>query len=104
MVPVEARKRVAPCGSRAKEQEGLPFVAPRLQAFTIWRELLLLDPIHEIGDEGRAHASGAAGKLISVIIPASNAANSSIPRSSPSCPRNSRTGNRAGRRRIRWKS
>ena len=31
---------------------GLPFVAPSLQAFRDLEGLLLLDPIHEVGDEG----------------------------------------------------
>jgi Coenzyme PQQ synthesis protein D (PqqD) len=38
--------RVAGAGS------GLPFVAPSLQAFRDLEGLLLLDPIHEIGEEG----------------------------------------------------
>jgi len=50
IVPVETRNsraalRVAGDGS------GLPFVAPSLQAFKDLEGLLLLDPIHEVGDE-----------------------------------------------------
>lgn len=37
----------------------LPFTAPSLQAFHDLEGLLLLDPIHEVGDEGWPPTSGA---------------------------------------------
>lgn len=37
---------------------GLPFTAPILQAFHDLEGLLLLDPIHEVGDEGWPPVSG----------------------------------------------
>jgi Coenzyme PQQ synthesis protein D (PqqD) len=54
---VETRK---PRGSLrvVGDQSGLPFVAPSLQAFRDLEGLLLLDPIHEVGDEGWPPASG----------------------------------------------
>jgi len=36
----------------AGDETGLPFVPPSLQAFNDLEGLLLLDPIHEVGDEG----------------------------------------------------
>jgi len=51
IVPVETRKPRGPLSAAGKES-GLPFVAPSLQAFNDLEGLLLLDPIHEVGDEG----------------------------------------------------
>jgi len=56
VVPVEARKARGPLRIEG-EGMGLPFVAPRLHAFNDLEGLLLLDPIHEVGDEGWPHAS-----------------------------------------------
>ena len=40
------------------DDSGLPFTAPTLQAFHDLEGLLLLDPIHEVGDEGWPPPSG----------------------------------------------
>jgi hypothetical protein len=42
------------------DAHGLPFVAPSLEAFRDLEGLLLLDPIHEIDDEGWPPPAGAA--------------------------------------------
>jgi len=42
------------------DERGLPFVAPSLEAFQDLEGLLLLDPIHEVDDEGWPPPSGAA--------------------------------------------
>jgi hypothetical protein len=42
------------------DAHGLPFVAPTLEAFRDLEGLLLLDPIHEIDDEGWPPAAGGA--------------------------------------------
>jgi len=42
------------------DEHGLPFVAPSLEAFRDLEGLLLLDPIHEIDDEGWPPPAGAA--------------------------------------------
>jgi len=39
------------------DESGLPFVPPTLEAFHDLENLLLLDPIHEVGDEGWPQAS-----------------------------------------------
>ena len=51
IVPVETPKPRGPLSVPGNES-GLPFVAPSLQAFNDLEGLLLLDPIHEVGDEG----------------------------------------------------
>jgi hypothetical protein len=51
IVPVETRKPRDPLRIAGKES-GLPFVAPSLQAFRDLEGLLLLDPVHEVDDEG----------------------------------------------------
>jgi len=51
IVPVETRKPREPLRI-AGEESGMPFAAPGLQAFRDLEGLLLLDPIHEVGDEG----------------------------------------------------
>jgi hypothetical protein len=56
VVPVETRKARGPL-KNAGEESGLPFVAPTLQAFNDLEGLLLLDPIHEVGEEGWPQAS-----------------------------------------------
>ena len=48
---VELRKSRGPL-QVAGERSGLPFVPPSLEAFHDLENLLLLDPIHEVGDEG----------------------------------------------------
>ncbi len=53
--PRAAADQVAP-PSRA------PFAAPQLERFTDMQDLLLLDPIHEVGEAGWPHAAPAAGK------------------------------------------
>jgi hypothetical protein len=45
----------------AGTESGLPFVAPSLQAFHDLEGLLLLDPVHEVGDEGWPQASDPRG-------------------------------------------
>lgn len=57
IAPVETRK---PLGALriAGDRSGLPFVPPTLDAFHDLENLLLLDPIHEVGDEGWPQASG----------------------------------------------
>jgi len=57
IAPVETRKPQRPVRVAGAET-GLPFVAPSLQAFRDLEGLLLLDPIHEIGDEGWPPQSG----------------------------------------------
>ena len=56
IAPVETGK---PRGSLrvAGDKSGLPFVPPSLQAFHDLEGLLLLDPVHEVGDEGWPQAS-----------------------------------------------
>ena len=59
IAPVETRK------SRSRlrilgNESGLPFVAPSLEAFQDLEGLLLLDPIHEVAEEGWPPPSGAA--------------------------------------------
>jgi len=51
IVTVETRKARDPLRIAGNES-GLPFTAPSLQAFRDLEGLLLLDPIHEVGDEG----------------------------------------------------
>lgn len=51
IAPVETRKPRAALRVLGDES-GLPFVAPSLQAFRDLEGLLLLDPIHEVGEEG----------------------------------------------------
>jgi len=41
-------------------QHGLPFMTPALQAFNDLEGLLLLDPIHEVGEEGWPPSSPSA--------------------------------------------
>ncbi|HTS49224.1 MAG TPA: PqqD family protein, partial [Bryobacteraceae bacterium] len=41
------------------DERGLPFVAPSLEAFQDLEGLLLLDPIHEVDEEGWPPPSGA---------------------------------------------
>ena len=51
IVPVEKRKPRDPLRVAGNES-GLPFAAPSLQAFRDLEGLLLLDPVHEVDDEG----------------------------------------------------
>jgi hypothetical protein len=51
IVQVETRKPREPL-KIAGDVSGLPFAAPSLQAFRDLEGLLLLDPVHEVGDEG----------------------------------------------------
>lgn len=51
IVPVETRKPRDPLHIAGSET-GLPFTSPSLQAFRDLEGLLLLDPVHEVGDEG----------------------------------------------------
>jgi hypothetical protein len=51
IVPVAARKLRDPL-QMADGASGLPFTAPALLAFRDLEGLLLLDPVHEVGDEG----------------------------------------------------
>jgi hypothetical protein len=51
IVPVETRKPRDPLRIAGNES-GLPFAAPSLQAFRDLEGLLLLDPVHEVDDEG----------------------------------------------------
>jgi len=51
IVPVETRKPRDPLRIAGNER-GLPFAAPSLQAFRDLEGLLLLDPVHEVDDEG----------------------------------------------------
>ena len=51
IVSVETRKPRDPL-KIAGDESGLPFAAPSLQAFRDLEGLLLLDPVHEVGDEG----------------------------------------------------
>jgi hypothetical protein len=51
IAPVETRKKRDPL-ALAGDPTGVPFVAPSLQAFNDLEGLLLLDPIHEVDDEG----------------------------------------------------
>ena len=59
IAPVETRKSRGPLRIPGNET-GLPFVAPTLEAFKDLEGLLLLDPIHEVDDEGWPPPSGAA--------------------------------------------
>ena len=59
IVPVEGRKPRSPL--RLAGNGGLqPFVAPTLEAFNDLEGLLLLDPIHEVDDQGWPPPAGAA--------------------------------------------
>ena len=51
IVSVETRKPRDPLRIAGNES-GLPFAAPSLQAFRDLEGLLLLDPVHEVDDEG----------------------------------------------------
>jgi hypothetical protein len=51
IVAVETRKPRDPL-KLAGNESGLPFGTPSLQAFRDLEGLLLLDPVHEVGDEG----------------------------------------------------
>jgi hypothetical protein len=51
IVSVETRKPRDPLRIAGNET-GLPFARPSLQAFRDLEGLLLLDPVHEVGDEG----------------------------------------------------
>lgn len=51
IVSVETRKPRDPLRIAGNES-GVPFAAPSLQAFRDLEGLLLLDPVHEVGDEG----------------------------------------------------
>jgi hypothetical protein len=51
IVPVAIPKRQGPLRV-AGNKTGVQFAAPSLQAFNDLEGLLLLDPIHEVGDEG----------------------------------------------------
>jgi hypothetical protein len=51
IVPVETRKPRDPLRIDGNDS-GVPFAAPSLQAFRDLEGLLLLDPVHEVGDEG----------------------------------------------------
>ncbi len=51
IVSVEKRKLRDPLRI-AGEESGVPFAAPGLQAFRDLEGLLLLDPVHEVGEEG----------------------------------------------------
>jgi hypothetical protein len=51
IVSVETRKLRDPLRIPG-EESGVPFAAPGLQAFRDLEGLLLLDPVHEVGDEG----------------------------------------------------
>lgn len=51
IVPVETPAARGPLRVNGNES-GLPFVAPTLEAFNDLEGLLLLDPVHEVGDEG----------------------------------------------------
>lgn len=59
IVAVDTRKPRSPLRIPGDEH-GLPFVAPRLEAFRDLEGLLLLDPIHEIDDEGWPPPAGAS--------------------------------------------
>jgi hypothetical protein len=61
IAPVETRKPRGPLRV-AGDESGLPFVAPSLQAFKDLEGLLLLDPIHEVDDEGWPPPSQPAAK------------------------------------------
>lgn len=51
IVPVEASTRREPL-QIAGGESGLPFTAPVLEAFRDLEGLLLIDPIHEVGEDG----------------------------------------------------
>lgn len=63
---LQQEQLIAPVGARttrgplriAGDETGLPFAAPSLQAFNDLEGLLLLDPIHEVDDEGWPPAPG----------------------------------------------
>lgn len=59
IVPVEERKTRGPL-RLAGDGSLLPFVAPTLEAFNDLEGLLLLDPIHEVDEEGWPPPAGAA--------------------------------------------
>jgi coenzyme PQQ synthesis protein D (PqqD) len=61
VVRVETRKPRGPL-LIAGDKSGLRFTPPTLQAFHDLENLLLLDPIHEVGDEGWPQASGPQAK------------------------------------------
>jgi len=61
IVPVETRKPRGPLQAAGNES-GLPFAAPSLQAFRDLEGLLLLDPVHEVGEEGWPPPSEPAAK------------------------------------------
>jgi len=59
IVPVEARGSRNPLRIPGDER-GITFVAPNLEAFRDLEGLLLLDPIHEVDEEGWPPSAGVA--------------------------------------------
>jgi len=59
IVTVESRKTRSPLHLDG-EARGVPFLAPTLEAFRDLEGLLLLDPIHEVDDEGWPPPSSSA--------------------------------------------
>jgi len=58
IVPVDTRRPREPL-HLAGSETGLPFVPPNVQAYHDLESLFLLDPVHEVGDEGWPHAASS---------------------------------------------
>lgn len=52
VAPVETRTPRGPLRLPGGDETGLPFVPPEVEAYHDLQSLFLLDPIHEVGDEG----------------------------------------------------
>jgi hypothetical protein len=58
IAPSSADARMVPAATAAAEG---PFVAPTLAKYTDMQDLVLLDPVHEVGDAGWPDTAGVAG-------------------------------------------
>lgn len=57
IIPSDNAAFVAPASTSANER--VPFVAPVLSSYTDMQELLLLDPIHDVGERGWPHTNSS---------------------------------------------
>lgn len=57
IVPDEGARPGAPTPAGSPETDRMPFRAPQLQKFTDMQDLILLDPVHEVAQQGWPHAA-----------------------------------------------
>ena len=61
IVPVDGSGGTSPQAPRAGAVVQRPFVAPKFEKYTDMQDLVLLDPVHEVAEQGWPHVqSGAA--------------------------------------------